>query len=602
MRLAAVFTQEHYLLEDNSNLNFGGQYIYYLTQTGNFEFIISREINNDFIPNFFGAKFSLVSSIVGSNGSGKTSLLNSLLLNINNNSIGIVDCKLMVMIFEFDNNVHIVYNSSRNDHYLFSGEGFAISSQETKLDDASIIFYTPILDIRDMNINFTNSHFIDLSKYKFFQNDTEDESGTFSELSELHQSENLKRWITLIQYLGNDISEEFNYFPNFNNITITANRVYTLLNNFDDVSYGFRDYAKYFYKKWQNEYHSEVKVGNKRKLQLNLILSVIEKTFKILERTGNKYLSEGKVNLQISQLDDYSLEDSFYLFLDYHYFERYEDVFLPKEEIKDLIEILINNLPEEKDIMYNNWDKFNVGFDVAYQIIEVYRKFINSFTNNFTLDPTILLAFKPSADLSSGEKGLLDLFSSFYTINKIQLEDNLIIFIDEGETSFHPQWKKKFVNSLVSYLPVIFGDRNIQVIFSTHDALTLSDIPSNNIIYLQKENGKTKVLRGDQRPSKSFGANITDLLADSFFIKDGLMGYFAKNKIQLIIDWLNNPQRDIAKKQEYKNVICLIDEPLIRTKLMQNYYNHFPEDFDKSQAVDALNAEAIRLGYELKKI
>ena len=91
MRLAALFCKGHYLFNDDVLINFGGEYIYdifFKVDEGVVE--VKREENSNYIKDFFGENISLLSSIVGSNGSGKTSLINSILLNINKKSIGII--------------------------------------------------------------------------------------------------------------------------------------------------------------------------------------------------------------------------------------------------------------------------------------------------------------------------------------------------------------------------------------------------------------------------------------------------------------------------------------------------------------------------------
>ena len=60
-------------------------------------------------------------------------------------------------------------------------------------------------------------------------------------------------------------------------------------------------------------------------------------------------------------------------------------------------------------------------------------------------------------------------------------------------------------------------DTNINILFITHSPFILSDIPKQNVLFL--ENGKPS----EKKNMNTFGANITDLLADSFFIEDGLM-------------------------------------------------------------------------------
>lgn len=206
------------------------------------------------------------------------------------------------------------------------------------------------------------------------------------------------------------------------------------------------------------------------------------------------------------------------------------------------------------------------------------------------------MSFSPSRNLSSGEKGLYDLFSvlndfNFRAENKIhedysvfnkreKLSENFLLLLDEADLGFHPEWKKRYIDLIQKVIPFIFKDRNIQIIITTHDPLTLSDIPNNNIVYLYKtNNGKTELLDqiSKKRPTKTFGANISDLLADSFFVNDGLIGDFAKEKIEKTIEWINNNVDPKSRSRDsfsielryHKKVISIIDEPVVKIKLSE---------------------------------
>ena len=119
-----------------------------------------------------------------------------------------------------------------------------------------------------------------------------------------------------------------------------------------------------------------------------------------------------------------------------------------------------------------------------------------------------------------------------------------------------------------------------------------------NIVYLKKNSndGFTEVLNSSKKPRKSFGANITDLLSDSFFIDDGLIEDFAKEKINKTLNWLrikgnefyNDPKKfevndnveysELENSNDYnKKIIEMIDEPLVKFQLNEMYME-FVED------------------------
>ncbi len=157
-------------------------------------------------------------------------------------------------------------------------------------------------------------------------------------------------------------------------------------------------------------------------------------------------------------------------------------------------------------------------------------------------------------ELSSGEKLYLNILTNFtYTLLKLEDEYKGVMLFDEIELSFHPAWQKKIVDSLINIFHKISKEKklNLHLIFTTHSPFLLSDIPKQNIIFLDKnEEGKCKVVDGLKEKKQTFGANIHTLLSDSFFMEDGLMGEFAKGKINEIIDF-----HKVVEKQ--KHITCL---------------------------------------------
>jgi predicted ATP-binding protein involved in virulence len=197
--------------------------------------------------------------------------------------------------------------------------------------------------------------------------------------------------------------------------------------------------------------------------------------------------------------------------------------------------------------------------------------------------------------LSSGEEAMLSIYSKFYQTlfdplggeSMFTKRRNLYLLIDEGEVGFHPEWQRKYLKYLIDFLPQIYAPANIQIILTTHSPFLASDLPKENIIFLQKAEPKTKeekfeIVDGIQyergkcivvdglKKDKTFGANIHTLLSDSFFLQEGLMGEFAKRKIKQITDFykevkiieetLNKERvldkskddRFIGKEKEYK--------------------------------------------------
>ncbi|MBU2901560.1 ATP-binding protein [Maribacter dokdonensis] len=282
-------------------------------------------------------------------------------------------------------------------------------------------------------------------------------------------------------------------------------------------------------------------------------------------------------------------------------------------------------------------------------VIKNYRTVLSEFHSNSVIGRVQLLEFFPDKRFSFGEKSLLSFFGSMFefTLNKHyhqRRKKNYLLLLDETDLGYHPLWKKKFISALVKVLPVIFSRLEydienegqievgnnpfVQIVLTTHDALTLSDVPNSHITYLNKSEERTLILNQRERPENSFGANITDLLADSFFVGNGLLGDFALDKITETIQWLNFKKLELdikenseiednielvnLKKKELSNlkdkignnskiyheqIINIVDEPVMKTKLMEMYSEVFGEN--EKHAEIELKRLANKLGYTI---
>jgi predicted ATP-binding protein involved in virulence len=94
---------------------------------------------------------------------------------------------------------------------------------------------------------------------------------------------------------------------------------------------------------------------------------------------------------------------------------------------------------------------------------------------------------------------------------------NVNIIFDEIELYFHPNMQRTFLTYLLNYLNIA-GFQNIYGLnfcFVTHSPFILSDIPSENILFLKKREDKST----ENVTLKTFGANIHELLMDGFFMQ-----------------------------------------------------------------------------------
>lgn len=252
--------------------------------------------------------------------------------------------------------------------------------------------------------------------------------------------------------------------------------------------------------------------------------------------------------------------------------------------VRNLWNSLTKALEDGEHIDTQNFS--NTSFDVAFKDVEnlesnhfkftVFLTHVNRklrdrekelpFENTFSF-----LSFDWS-ELSTGEKLRFNLFSRFHYAkkqmkeNRVDPKSSVLILIDEGELGFHLKWQIEYIDDLVKMLPLIFGkERPLQIIFTTHSPVSLSDIPRDNVVFLEKKKDVVKVV---DDPIETFGANIHAIVRNGFFLEDGAMGEFAKKKITKLITELKELKNISDEKIEaYRRRIAMVDEPILRQGL-----------------------------------
>ena len=147
------------------------------------------------------------------------------------------------------------------------------------------------------------------------------------------------------------------------------------------------------------------------------------------------------------------------------------------------------------------------------------------------------------SSLSHGEKVnfAIQLYMNFNIYSSSQ---NMFYIFDEPDLSLHPEWQRKYFSIIVNYMKEF--KTNIHLIITSHSPFILSDLPKENVIFLEKDEKTGNCINATNKLNiNPFGANIHTLLSHGFFMKDGLMGEFAKDKIQSIIKY----HEDIEKKE-----------------------------------------------------
>ena len=170
----------------------------------------------------------------------------------------------------------------------------------------------------------------------------------------------------------------------------------------------------------------------------------------------------------------------------------------------------------------------------------------------------------PFTGLSSGERQiaytlgnvLYHLVNLNSTLHDVSIEKEHLSFLkyhhvcmlmDEVELYYHPDLQRKFVKLLLDSITSVPLDNiyDINITLVTHSPFVLSDVPQSNILCLQKG-------ESESRQGQTFGANIVDLLNESFFLQ-GTIGDIAQSCINEVVEFYFKHRRYQESLRENEN-------------------------------------------------
>lgn len=138
----------------------------------------------------------------------------------------------------------------------------------------------------------------------------------------------------------------------------------------------------------------------------------------------------------------------------------------------------------------------------------------------------------------------------------IDRNDSALIFIDEGEVYYHPEWQREYINTLTELIKENSDECTLQIVIATNSPFMLSDIINENITYIPR-NGEEE---------KTFGQNIHTLLKQNFFM-EYTIGEFARKKIVWLMQTMNQKGMSIQilKEKFYADLGIQLQEDEVQT-------------------------------------
>lgn len=208
--------------------------------------------------------------------------------------------------------------------------------------------------------------------------------------------------------------------------------------------------------------------------------------------------------------------------------------------------------------------------------------------------------------MSSGQLAMLNLYSRFHFALKFEVVNqskHVVVMLDEAEVTLHPAWQIKLLDDLIAFLSARLEGKSIQLIIASHSPFLVSDLPRSMINFLDRDaEGNCVVVDGLTDLKHTFGANVNTLYSDSFFMKQTLMGKFAKGKIDRLISIVNREREFDEEFPDWSIVqqcIDIIGEPLLRGFLQKQLNDNLAV---KKKDIEDLRNELKSLEARIKKM
>ena len=605
MELLYLWIEDHFTFKD-CGFNFSSRYIFSESiDKKKKSFVLTIEENEDYVEDFFPPNIANITAIVGENGTGKSSLLD-FIIRLQTDTLYLGE-KFLVVYRDLEDGNLKLYDSlfdirksrkandwkvkiikpktlktSRPKQVYVPYNSFGIKYDGIKDHTSKAIYYSPIFDLKNYEyLKNQNKGYVDISTNFLIYGDSEYEDKSSFDQVDFHRFKNVYRQFNLVLKEG----ENFGPFDLPEDIEVRFNRndkvskddlgtftrgLYELIRDFGSSALHIENPKIEEARKSKNR--STYQKAKLEKVKVWFLINLIDNFFYNLALIYD--LHDERFNV-----DREEIEDKDFITTVYNLFTR-QDLIPSKEfSIKGFIDNIFNIIDEHAILdteIEDNEAYFTLPVSKAFDIHKLHTNYLLAI-KSVTENGIGFLDFN-WRDLSSGEKAYLDLFARLFDAYRTITKDTenlanlriIYFLIDEGEVGFHPQWQKKYIDWLTSFLTDL-TDLKVQLIITSHSPFVLSDLPAANNILLKKvDHGKTSVVSFHGK-SSTFGANIHELYSDSFFLQDGTIGEFARKKIYEAIDILRKDSLSTTDKNNVKRLINIVGEPLIKNRLMDMY-------------------------------
>jgi hypothetical protein len=577
MELLFIHINKPYGALESKSFNLSSKFNVVYNVSSN-DLTISDNLNH--LTNFFGKNITNVTCVIGENGVGKTTFLRYIkeLYFERRNEIDIRDGDIIAYIKDNTLIIHTSSNSTYlNVNILVDSLTLKTINYKNKpkvfdhLKNELTIYYSNNFDLYD---DFVESEILYNTSTPFL-------SRTYN--ARIDREFNTKKVNSEYRFLLNEFQRNRKFLQ-----SEKSNSIKTLLKEVKHVEISLVEIRDLDYKKLRekmikkfksvsdldNEQRSKYEIYNQDESDYIFLIRAISDKFMDLkkEAISNQHVHRLLFDIKFVEIILFELTNKFIqsqsFWKSLKSFNKIIDAFFANYHHRESIQKLLRKFPElfdknlettkEKNKIYVS--KIENILDVLLYSDQVWElSNVNPIieVNNSLLDDLIAQYFElPFSKnyiklewprLSAGEESMITFFSRMDGALRLKStkRSNILILIDEGDLYFHPEWQRQYLKAIFDFLKQ-YKELNFQVILTSHSPFILSDLPQDNVITFQKTEKGIEVSKNTL--SKTFGGNIHELLIDKFFLKTGIIGAFADNKIMELIKKVNN--KKITKQDE----------------------------------------------------
>lgn len=559
-----------------------------------------KNLEKPIVPDFFGNRIYNITSLVGDNGSGKTTILHYIMQLLRKLYEGkYCENDFVLLTIERNSKKYVLEYRGRSQQNLKKiPEGFKYmtindSGIKKLLSTTKLIYLSNTLTnsdlelvrsqpIKENNLYVNHLHF----RYDFLYN-----CSTASLMVENCQNDSSGQFRSPSEYI-----KCFFLYEQYKQVKyVFDKRQYDILKDLREKGYPvpvpnrlmIELQCVSYYEIFSNQFfsfisESIISLEKHERLSLELCSSCVESFYKTVQMYTGEQTQIYLLNLlekEVISKRKYNVKNKIrfvllnILFLIYNNFSHSGNSPEDKKFIAGLYENcvdFINFVYKEKERIVQYFEIESVCEDrekcekvkILFSIkttgkpAEWFVNFLQKY--RYTCEPYYYLNFHWG--LSSGEQNLLRMFSSLYYIfdadftnpnrgeytiyniykgKKVSC-DSIMLFLDEADLTYHPEWQRRFISILAAFLPQIYPNTscsNIQIILTTHSPLMLGDLPAQSVIYLYK-NSDGQFSIDDNGNRQTFGENLYTLLQNSFSVQNGAIGELVRIKIDEILQTL----------------------------------------------------------------